>query len=76
MTNSTSLKADIAWLAEHGMEIDRQYAGKWIAVHAGGVVGVGDTAKQAADQARLVCQDGEFILEAVTPDADVNYGGV
>lgn len=69
-----SSKTDIAWLVEHGIEIDRQYAGKWIAVHNGGVVGVGDTAKEAADQAREICRDGDFVLEAVMPDADVIYG--
>ncbi|HKQ50705.1 MAG TPA: DUF5678 domain-containing protein [Phycisphaerae bacterium] len=69
-------KTDIAWLVEHGIEIDRKYAGKWIAVYGGRVVGVGNTAKEAADQARQVCADGEFVLEAVMADADVVYGGV
>lgn len=76
MIRPHSLQTDVAWLAEHGIEIDRQYAGKWIAVHAGRVVGTGDTAKEAADQARRVCRDGEFVLEAVMADADVIYGGV
>jgi len=76
MTQHSPQQADIAWLAEHGIEIDRQYAGKWIAVYCGRVVGVGDTAKEAADQARAVCRDGEFVLEAVMADADVIYGGL
>jgi len=72
MSDQANLEADTAWLAEHSLEITREYAGKWIAVHEGRVVGVGATAVEAANQARLVCPDGAFILEAV--DADVIYG--
>jgi hypothetical protein len=66
---------DFAWLAEHGPELFREYAGKWIAVHNGEVVGVGDTATEAADQARAKVEDADFILEAVDTEADVIYGG-
>ena len=68
--------ADFAWLIEHGPEIAEEYGGKWIAVHDGQVVGVGDTATEAAEKARAETGNGEFILEAVDPEADVVYGGV
>lgn len=56
---------DFNWLTEHGPELYRKYAGKWIAVYNGEVVGVGETATQAAEQARRVAKDGEYILEAL-----------
>ena len=66
---------DFAWLAEHGPELFREYAGKWIAVHDGEVIGVGETATEAAEQARAKVEDTDFILEAVDTEADVIYGG-
>jgi len=73
MSAQSQLEADTAWMAEHSMEIVEKYAGKWIAVYNGRVVGVGDTAVEASDQARQTCADGSFILEAVEADADVIY---
>lgn len=65
--------SDFAWLAEHAPEVTKQYSGKWIAVHNGRVVGVGDTATEAAAQARREDPQAQFILEAVTDNADVIY---
>ena len=65
---------DFAWLVEHGPELFREYAGKWIAVRDGEVIGVGETATEAAEQARGRAEDGEFILEAVDVEVDVIYG--
>ena len=67
--------ADFAWLTDHGAELFRRYAGKWIAVHNGEVIGVGDTATEAAEQARAKADDADFILEALDADADVIYAG-
>ncbi|HNQ23428.1 MAG TPA: DUF5678 domain-containing protein [Phycisphaerae bacterium] len=67
--------SDFNWLVEHGPDICRKYAGKWIAVHDGRVVGVGDTATDAAEQARKSEPESEFILEGVDSEADVVYGG-
>ena len=64
--------ADFDWLMEHGPDLYRRYAGKWIAVWKGEVIGVGDTAPQAAEQARKKSRDGEYILEALDA-ADVIY---
>lgn len=64
---------DLTWLAEHGADLHEKYAGKWIAVYNGEVVGVGDTATEAAQQARKKAPDGEFILEALDPSGDVIY---
>ena len=67
---------DFLWLGKHTPELQEKYAGKWIAVHDGRVIGVGDTATEAAENARAETADGEFILEAVDPEADVVYAGV
>lgn len=64
---------DFNWLVENGPEIATNYAGKWIAVHDGKVIGVGDTAPEADAQAREVQPDGDFILEAVEIESDVIY---
>ena len=65
--------SDFGWLIEHGPEIYKQYAGKWIAVHDGRIVGVGETATEAAEAARAEVANGEFILEAVDRESDVIY---
>lgn len=62
--------AAFAWLTEHSQEIFDKYAGKWIAVYNGTVVGVGDTATEAADQAEKVHPNSPFILEAVDPEPE------
>lgn len=66
--------ADFAWLVEHGAELFEKYPGKWIAVHDGAVIGSGETATEAAEQAREKAEDGQFILEAIDAEADVIYG--
>ena len=38
------------------------------------MIGVGDTAPEAAEQAREKADDTDFILEAIDADADVIYG--
>lgn len=68
--------SDINWLADQGDELYNLYAGKWIAVYDGKVVGVGETATEAARQARQSAPDGEFILEAIDPYGDVIYASV
>lgn len=64
------------WLNEHGPELFNQYHGKWIAVRNGEVIGLGDTASSAAQQARQKAPEGDFILEAVDEEADVIYAGL
>ena len=68
--------ADFNWLVENGPEILERYDGKWIAVHAGKVIGVGETALEADAQARECQPDGDFILEAVDREPDVIYAGL
>ena len=68
--------ADFSWLTDHSPELFQKYAGKWIAVHDGRVVGVGDTAIEAADQADDHCPEGEYILEALDPVGDVIYANL
>lgn len=66
-------ESDFNWLVDHGPEIFKDYAGKWIAVHDGKVIGVGETATEADANARAAKPDVEFILEAVDRDSDVVY---
>ena len=68
--------SDFNWLIEHGPEVYRQYAGKWIAVCKGEVIGVGNTAVEAAGQAREKDPDADFVLEAVDADSDVIHARV
>lgn len=67
--------SDFAWLVEKGPELFQKYRGKWIAVRQGKVIGVGDTATEAACQADLQAPDGDYILEAIEADADTVYAG-
>lgn len=64
---------DFAWLVEHSEEVAERYAGKWIAVRDGEIVGVGETAPEAAEKARKQ-GEGTFVLEAIDRSADVIYG--
>lgn len=61
---------DFAWLTEHSREIYEKYAGKWIAVRDGEVVGIGLTASDAAKQAKATRPDAPFILELVDPEPE------
>ena len=67
------VEQDFAWLTEHGAELLRDYAGKWVAVADGKVVGVGDTESEADAQASANQPDREFILEHVMAETDVIY---
>lgn len=64
---------DFAWLTDHSQEIHEKYAGKWIAVSNGRIVGIGDTAVEAAKRADEECHEGDYILEKVEHDLDVIY---
>jgi len=68
--------SDFNWLIEHGPEVYQKYAGKWIAVCRGEVIGVGGTAVEAAEQAREKDPDADFVLEAVDADSDVIHARV
>jgi hypothetical protein len=61
---------DFAWLTEHSQEIFEKYAGKWIAVLDGEVVGVGETATEAAEQAEGSHHGADYVLEAVDPEPE------
>ncbi len=65
------LDSDLDWIAEHSLEIQQQYAGKWVAIYDGHVIGVGETAAMAATQAQMTAPLGDFILEAVPANTDV-----
>lgn len=67
---------DFQWLVEHGPELYRDYAGKWIAVREGEIIAVGQTATETAQVAREKAKDDDFILEAVDPEPDAIYGCV
>jgi hypothetical protein len=67
------MRDDFAWLTEHSRENYEKYAGKWIAVLDSAVVGVGDTAVEAANQAEHEHPNRDYILEKVERDVDVIY---
>jgi hypothetical protein len=73
LIEETIMRGDFAWLTEHSVDIHKQYAGRWIAVLNGEVVGVGDTAVEAANQAEREHPSGDYILEKVERDVDVIY---
>jgi hypothetical protein len=64
------MNEDFAWLTEHSREIYEKYPGKWIAVLDGKIVGVGDTATEAAAQAEEEHPGADYILEAVDPEPE------
>jgi hypothetical protein len=64
------MSADFAWLTKHSREIYEKYAGKWIAVLDGEIVGVGDTATAAAQQAEAEHPGAAYVLEAVDPEPE------
>lgn len=61
---------DFAWLTEHSQEIYDKYAGKWIAVLTGEIVGVGKTATSAAEQAEAKHAGADYIFESVDPEPE------
>jgi hypothetical protein len=67
------MSGDFAWLTEHSRENYEKYAGKWIAVLEADVVGVGETAVEAADEAERKHPSADYILEKVERDVDVIY---
>lgn len=67
---------DFNWLVEQGPMVFEKYSGKWIAVADQEVIGVGDTAPEAADAARTAKPGVKFILEAIDKEADVIYAGL
>ncbi|RJP32090.1 MAG: hypothetical protein C4547_14590 [Phycisphaerales bacterium] len=64
------MHADFAWLTEHSQEIHDKYAGKWIAVLNGEVIGVGDIATDAIEQAEAKHPGANYILESVDSDLE------
>lgn len=66
--------SDFAWLVDNGDDLSREYGGKWIAVADQQIIGVGDTATEAAKMAREKVGDKPFVLEAVEAEPDVIYG--
>lgn len=64
------MSEDFAWLTEHSEEIYQKYAGKWIAVLDGQLVGAGATATEAAGLAEAENPAADYILEAVDPEPE------
>lgn len=64
------MSADFAWLTEHSLEIYEKYSGKWIAVFNEEVVGVGNTATEAAEQAEAKYPNQRYILEAIDSESE------
>ena len=64
------MSADFAWLTDHSREIYEKYSGKWIAVLNGQIVGVANTATEAAGMAEEAHPGADFVLEAVDPEPE------
>lgn len=64
------MSGDFAWLTEHSREVYEKYCGKWIAVLNGEVVGVGDTATEAASQAEEAHENADYVLESVDSEPE------
>lgn len=64
------MNADFAWLTKHSQEIHEKYAGKWIAVLDGEVIGVGATAIEAARKAETEHPGADYIIEAVEAEPE------
>lgn len=58
------------WLAANGAGLQRLYAGKWVAAFNDQVVGVGDTATEADEQALRAGSRGAHVLQAIEPVED------
>ena len=52
MEHPTQEDTDFLWLTKHTPELQKRYAGKWIAIVHQEVTGVGDTASEAYNQSR------------------------
>ena len=42
---------ELAWLAEHEAELEKQHPGKWIAVSPKGLVAMGDSSTEVIEEA-------------------------
>ncbi len=64
------MSSGFAWLTEHSCKICEEYSGKWVAVLNGEIIGVGDTATEAARQAEQEHPVADYILESVDPEPE------
>ncbi len=64
------MSGDFAWLTEHSRQICEEYSGKWVAVLNGEIIGVGDTATEAAQRAEQEHEGADYILESVDPEPE------
>ena len=64
------MSSDFAWLTEHSRKMCEEYSGKWVAVLNGEIIGIGDTATEAARQAELQHPGADYILESVDPEPE------
>ncbi len=64
------MSGDFGWLTGHSRELYEKYCGRWIAVLDGKVVGVGDTATEAAAQAEKVHEGADYVLESVDSEPE------
>ncbi|MCG3130960.1 MAG: hypothetical protein FLDDKLPJ_01734 [Phycisphaerae bacterium] len=76
MKEANYMTSDFAWLTEHERELFERYRGKWVAIWQERVIGVGETATEAAEQAETVAPGENFILHAIDSETDTIYGGL
>jgi len=61
---------ELEWASKHSEELER-YAGKWVAIVGEAVVGVGETAQEALEEARQKSAQTPLLLRVPRKDEGV-----
>lgn len=67
MTATTTMTAEYLWLAKHSGELDK-FAGKWIAVIEGKVLGVANTLKELLALPEVKKTKQPFVTKVPKPE--------
>ncbi len=60
-----SITKSAQWVDEHALDLQKRYAGKYIAVQDEKVIAVGNTIPEVNAKAKLVVQGKPFLIEFV-----------
>ena len=71
MEKPTQEDTDFVWLTKHTFELQKRYAGKWIAVIHQQVTRVGDTASEAYNQSRKKYPNLKSLLNVVPTEENL-----
>lgn len=62
-------KTDFLWLANHPTELQRLYAGQWLAIVGDRIVASGEDGRAVYDEARRRHPANEIMLEVITEES-------